>query len=453
MKKIIAVLCVFAVCFSLSACELDFQSVDTLMKAPKLSGDERLLQDAFESYSSKYSDILMKTAVSGQYKSSYIIYDIDNDKENEALVLYSVPAENDFVNVAIFKQSNNEWTNVTEISGIGEEINSIDFADINGDTLKELFISWNGTSTSVEDDDNLNTSSNQKLIIYSYSDEKTEPVFSDSFNEFYKFDLRDDSVYGLALFKLDFADLQNHTEVRLIGFNKDFTIRNENITYLTPFLEIVNISSDQISYIDRTVSRIYVDGVVSESGVITEIIEIDEETLEFSTPLNMKDPSQNDTLRSSKIYCVDIDNDGYIEIPNIEKLPYGKIISGGNDDNLNLIVWSDYYDGKITTSFKCIYNGKLGYAFVFPEEQSGKMTVYLDENNNNLTFYSINSDGTVNNVLFSIRVFTVPEWEEDNYNYKMYKENDSYVYGYLIFKEENKEKYEKFITDNLLCFE
>ena len=452
MKKIIAVCLVIVICLSLSACDLRFQSVDTLIRAPKLSGEERLLQDAFESYSSKFSDVIMKTAVSGQYKSSYIIHDLDNDKNKEALVLYSVPAESDFVNVAIFEQSNNIWMNITEISGIGDEIGSIDFADINGDTLKELFISWNGTSLSSEDNDNLNTSTNQKLIVYSYSDEKTEPVFSDSFNEFYKFDLNNDNTYEIALFKLDFADSQNRTKVRFMKFNKDFTIRNEITSSLTPFLEIVNITSDQISYKDRTVSRIFVDGVVSESGVITEIIEIDEKSLEISLPLNKNNSSQNDTLRSSKIYCLDIDNDGYIEIPDIENLPYGKIISNENYDNLNLIVWSDYHDGKITSSFKCIYNGKLGYVFVFPEEESGKMTVYLDESNNNLTFYSIKSDGTVVNALFSIKVFTVPEWEEDNYNYKKYKENDSYIYGYLIFKQENEEKYEKFITDNLSCY-
>ena len=454
LKKIIMIIFLLAICLSLSSCDLEFQSVDTLMRAPKLSGDERLLQIAFEDYASKYSDTAMKTAVNGNYKSSYIIYDIDGNGTNDALVLYSIPSQNDFVNVAVFEQTDSQWFFVTEILGKTEEIFEIDFADINGDKVNELLISWSGIILSDEDaGDNLNSKADQTLMIYSYTDNELQVVFSDYFTQYHKFDMKDDGIYELALFKINLADTYNRTKMRCVKFNNDYTISSENTFSLTSIIEIVNITSDRASYNGRNILRIFVDGAVSEIGTITEVIEIDENTLEISLPLYKSNSSDNKTLRNSKIYCVDIDNDGYIEIPTLEILPYGKNMSDGNLDNLNLIVWSDYNNGKIKSIFKCLYNIKLGYIFVFPDEEIGKMTVSFDEENNNLTFYSINSDGIYTSTLFSIKVFTVPEWENNNYNYEKFRQNNSFVYGYIIFKDENNEKYEKFIADNLLCFE
>ena len=59
-----------------------------MMHPPALSGENAGIQKAFEKAVND-KNIVMKTPTTGDYRSSFILYDFDGDGEDEAIALYS----------------------------------------------------------------------------------------------------------------------------------------------------------------------------------------------------------------------------------------------------------------------------------------------------------------------------------------------------------------------------
>jgi hypothetical protein len=132
-KKIICIVLICAICISFSSCDFTIQSVEALMRPPKLSGENSLLQEAFENYVKNSKDVIMKTPISGENRSTYLYFDLDNDGISEAFVFYSDPSIDEFAKVGIFKKEKDKWKLISDIKGQAEEVYAVDFADINGD--------------------------------------------------------------------------------------------------------------------------------------------------------------------------------------------------------------------------------------------------------------------------------------------------------------------------------
>lgn len=454
MKRIISILIVLVLCLSFTGCEHAFLSIENLMRPPKISGEDSVLQSAFERTVTEYKDVVMVTPVSGKFRSSYILFDIDNDGEDEAIVLYSVPAENNYIIASIFNFSDEDWIKTSEIIGKSDELYEVNFADVNGDESYEIILSWSGDDILNEDiESNHNFKQSKTLTVYSYDGAEVELVLSETYSNLFFVDLNNKGADEILLFKINYVDTLNHTTFRIISLNDDFSVFYDNETYITDMIEIENIVSDRISISGKTVSRIFVDGNISEKGIITEIIEIDERNFNISLPLYDDNKTLTPkTLRESVDYCFDVDMDGFVEIPTLEEFPYSMKIVNGVQDPINLVVWSSYDSDGFVVKFKSILNSRFGYTFNIPEDFIGKISVIYDEENSNLTFYSINKDGEIINALFSCKNFTIPEWEENNFNYVKLYENDAYVYGYLIFKADNYKIYENYINENFYAF-
>ena len=427
------------------------------MRPPKLSGERSLLQQAFEQSIKDTAGVIMKTPVSGNYRSSFLFYDLDKDGVQEALVFYSNPMVDVMAYVNVFKQVDGEWKIISKIKGKNEEIYEINFADINGDNISEILISWTGAVVS----DKSNTSDfgiiNERLLsVYSCDGVTTTLLKTETYSNMFLEDLNNDGSDEIVIFKIVLADNEKQTTSRIIVFNNDFTIKSDEKLSLTGMLEINNITTDNIEIDDKKHTRIFVDGAISEIGVITEIIDIENESFDVSLPLYETNQSQKPlTLRASRTYCNDIDNDGVIEIPTDEVLPFGyRITENSNQQNeLYMTVWSEFVDSALLVDFKCLMNNSFNYMFVFPDDILSTMSSVYNDNNCTLTFYSVDGNDQLVDELFSIKAFYEPDWDNNHNRYVRFAENSTYVYGYLILNEENDENYEEFISGTKKCIE
>ena len=84
--RVIALLLACAVLFS-SCSFFDFFTVDSLIRPPKLTGENALIEQAFEAAVGK--DVMLVSPVSGEYRSAFIQYDLDRDGAEETLVFYT----------------------------------------------------------------------------------------------------------------------------------------------------------------------------------------------------------------------------------------------------------------------------------------------------------------------------------------------------------------------------
>lgn len=454
MKKISVLFIALIICCFFSGCNLSISSVDALMRPPKLSGENSLLQQTFESTIGDSENIVMKTPVSGENRSSYLLYDLDNDSVREAIVLYSDPIKDDLVYVTVFKFVNDKWSFVSTIKGRSSEIYSVDFADINGDGRFEILMSWSQViSGDTFAPAGMGSNGEKLLTIYSYNGSSTTLLKNEAYSKLLVEDINNDSADELFILNISFTNQEKVTLGRVVAFDKEYSIEQELKIQLTGMLDVFNIACDNYSINDETHTRIYIDGSISESGIITEVIDIKHNDLSISLPFYESNISaQPLTLRDVRVYSQDIDNDGIIEVPVIEKLPGGIKLSANDEEKiaLNLTVWSEINNNELIVDSKCLLNGTYGYMFVYPEDWFGNITAIYNEKNATITFYSLDVNETLTASLFSIKSTFELDWEEDNNGYTKFDENGVYVYGYLIIDDENEDLYINTIEDNLI---
>ncbi len=457
MKKIIAILLITVVCLTLSGCDFNIASVDSLMRPPKLSGDSSLLQEAFENSVNYSESVIMKTPMSGDNRSSYLFYDLDNDETQEAFVFYSDPAVEDVAYVSAFKKIDGNWSCVSNIKGRGEDVYEVSFADINGDGIKEIVISWNSTSqVELANFSDFGSSRNRTMTIYSYNGSSFTLIKTEVFTKAFIDDLNGDNADELFVLNIDLSNQTKNTVGRIISFNSAYKVVNEEEFTITGMLEILNVVTDNYISNDEVHTRLYIDGLISETGVLTEVIDITHSDFAIKLPLYESNVSEAPlTLRDVRTNSRDIDNDGIVEIPTLETLVSGTSISSASADAmpLNLTVWSELKDGLIVADFKCLLNSTYGYMFVFPEDSVGKVTVVYNTDTTTLTFYSLDENGTIGGELFSIRAFSKLNWDENDFGYTKLDENGAYVYGYMMLNTENTESIIEYITENFVVTE
>ena len=63
MKKFITVLLIAVICLSLTSCDYNITSIESLMRPPKLSGENNLLQLAFEGSLENPDTVIMKNPI------------------------------------------------------------------------------------------------------------------------------------------------------------------------------------------------------------------------------------------------------------------------------------------------------------------------------------------------------------------------------------------------------
>lgn len=457
MKKLISIILVTVICLLFSACDFNIASVDNLMRPPKLSGDSSLLQEAFEN-SVKYSEtVIMKTPISGDNRSSYLFYDLDNDENQEAFVFYSDPNIENIAYVSAFKKVDGDWICVSNIKGRGEDIYEVNFADINGDGIREIVLSWNSTSqVELASNSDFGSSRNRIMTIYSYDGSAFTLIKTEVFTKAHIDDFNGDNADELFVLNIELSDQAKNTAGRIISFNTGYEVVYEKDFTMTGMLEFLNITSDNYTTDNGFHTRLYVDGLISEKGVITEVIDIAHNDFEINLPLYESNTSEIPlTLRDVRTISQDIDNDGFVEIPTVETLKSGKSISGALDEAnpLKLTVWSEIQENSLKQDFKCLFNSTYGYMFLFDEDSIGKITVVYNSDTMTLTFYKLDENGTLSGELFSLKAFSKLNWEENDYGYMKLDEKGAYVYGYIIFDNENRESIIEYITENFIVTE
>ena len=126
---------------ALSSCTVfeDF-SPESLLKSPKLTGADAEIQAVFED--AVGTNVVLVNPVSGDYRASYLRYDIDKDGSEEILVFYAKEESRAELHIHFLKQSNGAWYSVGDVSGSGSEIYRIEFCDLDRSAGDEIVVTW-----------------------------------------------------------------------------------------------------------------------------------------------------------------------------------------------------------------------------------------------------------------------------------------------------------------------
>lgn len=390
MKKVKILLPVLIISFLFSGCNsFHFSSIEDLVSPVSPSGENADIIEAVDNYcNAGYS---IKIPSGGNYTTSFISRDIDSDGDNEAIAFYEPDDNIGTVVIAVIENKGDSWQVVSELEGAGEDVNAVEFSDLNNDGNEEIIVCWSVISNS--------TTSN--LCVYSVNDDLTLSLIADpvTAGDFVCVDINDDSVNELLVFT--FGSTTESPKALLYSFvdNKKSLLGETKLDST-----IISFSSISCASTDEGMS-VYADAIGDGGDImITELLYWSDYYDSIISPFYSYSTGKTaDTSRSNMITSRDVDDDGEVEIPldkSVSSLP--SQISAQNWVSFqNTVLIHNAY------SFSCETDG---YILILDDDDFSNAVVAYDDERRELTV----SDGK--NEAFKIMTVIKSEYNSDNYS-------------------------------------
>lgn len=428
MRKSIGIFALLLVLsMALSGCSLRISNVDDLMHPPKLSGESAGIQEAFER-STANKNVKMKTPTTGEYRSSYVLFDIDADDEQEVITFYSNAADETTVYMHVLDFNGTRWESVADIKGKGSEVYKIEFCDMNADGRMEIAVCWSL----------FESKGNKMLTIYTPQETKdgwsVRELFGEPFVQMVHADLNQDSRDEVLLLLDASENGINQTVCKLLAMDDDFGIYALSSLKIVPALSILSLQCQQQSAERNLPPLIYADCIINETTAITEIIYWDNMQKRLCAPLSADNVSTAPkTARPATLSCFDIDGDGVLEIPTQKAAPDAVTLIGEEEQPLPRTIWLAFDGNTLAEKQSGIMLYNSSYMFAFSEEQAKTMAVVHSVSERTCYFFHRNKDGTRGALLFEIMTVPTIEWEHKAQSgYTVLAESRTLTYVYRI---------------------
>lgn len=375
-RFISAVVFMFAVIFLFSGCSLlDFFSADSLLRAPRLTGENTALQQEFEKSVGK--DISLFTPISGEYRASYILKDINNDKVDEAVVFYSMNNNLSVVHMHIMENKDGIWYSLADTIGSGTSVYEVDFFNSDDENALEIAVTW-----MVDDSKKAKTLSVYKLTESGADSQNAiTSVATVQIADYIYLDIDNDTVNEILYFYFDKSSVdESYLASRLL----DYDIQSKNMLPVSDLsLNIQTTSVVQLlpCKVGNTFN-IYVDALSDNGMLFTEVLMYDQEKSVLSVSQLDGSPMSVFTLRDPSLVCCDYNNDGQYDIPReIEYEGSGVADSSDNiSGQIKFISWNSYRDGVLYEECKYYINFFDAYVLKIDDFYDSSYIVYDSEN-------------------------------------------------------------------------
>ena len=364
----------------------EFKPINSLMRPPKVEGENLSIQLAFEE--NVGDNYLLKQPIKGDYRSAYTFIDLDGDNDNEVIVFYSSQEAIDIVRMNVLDIIDGRWKSVADFESIHNQIQEVKFADLNGDKLKEIIVGW----TTYQDD------YSKLLSVYKINRAKEgvsiKPVFDDSYSQFEIIDINSDGNKDILSLKRVAVPNTPETEYRasFLSYTKGQIAEIAGIPLDKSIASVTSVTSDFNE--ETSLRRIYVDGYKVDSGMATDCFYWDKSKNAFEKITYGGVSLSAITSRSAGVFCSDINSDGFIEIPVEEYLPASSVVTAERsvDIGQSIIKWVQIGAGYLNTVEYRLMNSSSGYSIKLDEDWIGKVTVINDTVEGVLTFCKLKND-------------------------------------------------------------
>lgn len=379
-KSAAAVIASSALSLSLASCTLTGFSVEGSLTAPKLSEQQSEIHKAL--IESVGGSITLKYPRNGDNRSAYVIANIDDEPDNEALVFYQYSSaingsEGIRLNL-LDTDADGNWYSVKELAGAGTDVDRVMISYEGGSKTANIVVGYQNIGIS-----------DKTLEIYRYKDKSFDRIGGNNYT------------------LLEAADIDGD------GFKNFITVSSfvdENGSPAGAYASLLNIKDDEIEnkftismcdnvtdYTKTTVGRlkdnsvaVYVDGVNSKGELQTELL--------FYRYGALQDPvAQRQsklaplTSRQAGYYCADIDSDGAVEIPHTSVMKgYENISPEERLYRTDWLIYNDYYE--MEQKFSGFYSLSDGYFFNFLSRWGTEVTVKKDAVTGEYVFYKYTGD-------------------------------------------------------------
>lgn len=436
MKRIILIV---LSCLMLTGCEAFTFSVDELLSTPSISDDQAALKQAL--YDNVGHSATLAYPQSGEYRSAFVIADLDGDDNDEALVFYTsssatASGTGENVRVAVFdKDESGDWHAMYEVAGGGSSVDTVIVTDY-GD-VTDIVI---GYGTSVHDE--------STVSIYRYENGILRSTYDGWYTTMISADIDLCGTDEIVLFK------KSGTVVS-VGVIKS----SDGLSYVTSERTLTSSVSAISNYTSGLLygetGALFIDVTDEDGYLLTEVVYLEGDTL---TCLSSVDSELLlVTERTGGYLSMDYDNDGIVEIPTLG-LFSGYSAGSGAEYMVNWLSYSQD-ENAFTTESSAYYSLSDSYIFKLPSRWTNFVSVIRDSDTGEITFVEYDrtadslSDMTKLLSIISVSSRNAQTYLDDGYTLVTESGSISYLYKKLADDDEPLLLTPNEISDNLYITE
>ena len=400
-----------------SACNFKVSSsIDDLISPISPIGDNVDVKSALDEYAGNGYEL--KTPTYGKHITSYTFYDIDGDKEDEAIAFYEPSDALGTIDMAIIKKDKDGFKVAENIKGEGKDVYSLDFADVNARGNNELIVCWNV----------IKNSSSHEMCVYEIKEKKDSIKLeklgkSVSINNYIAADMNDDSIAELLVFKLASGSASHAGAEVYSYYGNSVKVLGETKldSHISGYTEL------KVEKIDNDYNRVYADAVSSSGeSMLTEIVYWSDSYGTIISPFySYSSGRTKETSRNVLITSRDINSDGNIEIPNDKEL-------SSLPKQISCIDWKVYKKSILIHTNYTLCSVSDRYTLIIPDDYIEKIKVSYDERTRTMSVCSKKSKKE------AFRIVPVLKATYDKRDYEGYTEVLDYSgYCYLAKTGDN----------------
>lgn len=264
---------------SLNACSLlDEFSPDTILQAPRLTGADGQIQEAFEE--AVGTNVVLVNPVGGEYRSAYLRFDMDRDGADEILIFYAKAESPADIRIHFLrKDAHGNWMSFGDVAGNGSQISKVEFFSFADKDCLDVLVSWTFPDAK----------RNKNLVAYRMTrggkTPQIELITANQVVEYLVLDVDNDERKELLCFVDEITEDERNMKVSLIKYDESNQANLNEKNEWTKFSTLSEVAlskkvdlPERITYEKRGEGTeqhycIYVDCRCNDSTYMTEILD------------------------------------------------------------------------------------------------------------------------------------------------------------------------------------
>lgn len=293
-----------------SGCGL-YDTPNELMRAPLADANQQSINQAVMQFLPPGSQLTVP--LHPEEASAVSLQDLTGDGTPEVVAFYKTEKTDYEIGVLVLSQKGGKWKKTASFTGIGSELDYVQFVDVTGDSVPEMLIGWGGGE-----------GLNKELSVYSWQQEQMRELLKQPYAVMAVGDLTGDNQVELALVFHDHNALTSKAEV--------YGLKDGQLGKLTelPLEGAVNgYEQATIGRATPTQSAIFVEAGMGAHSGMTEFLVWQNGKL--VRPLAKANGDIDLTFKPYVLPSEDINDDGIVEIgihaqpPGTDELPMAEI--------------------------------------------------------------------------------------------------------------------------------
>jgi hypothetical protein len=260
-------------------------------------------------------------------------------------------------------------------------------------------------------------------VVFDYNSDKgsAEAIeLSTKYSSFTTGDYDRDGSKEIMLVALASADTK--AKATLIDYDKNQLYKQSSCSLDSNVTKIENVQSD---FIEDGIMAVVVDGFISET-YNTQVIVFNDSKLQIEVCATTKE-------RTQSIKSCDIDDDGFVEIPEISSSPMPK--KADTKVATPMITWYGYSGEDSSTAFvPNVYsfgNFEYSYSFILPEKMAQSTMAVTSADSKTMKIYHLNNNKQ-GDLILTFKVFDSDSTSNKGSNYTTLRSINRLDYCYSI---------------------